>query len=268
MFDDDVPMWVLWNRQYYREPWPAEHHSHYEVQYVKRGTGFYEIDGNRYEFGPQSLVSIRPGQRHSLQPNTNVMIEKAQFHFDLAWLEPDIPVEKTLNGLVTHVRVPDNVAWNLEMLANRLRDENTRRDPGWREIVRTMAREVMLWIKRAHIMAATESPAENTLITEIRNYVEENYPDPDCSVTAIANYFGYSLSYLSSEFKSSTGGGLKQYLLRRRIDAAQRKIEKQPGLKLEYIAVKSGFSQYRSFARSFQKITGESPHIYAKRFMK
>ncbi len=263
-FDPTVPVWVFWNRQFYREPLPRERHLEYEVHFIKRGEGVYEIEDREWRFAANSLISIRPNQPHRLVPNPRVLIEKAQFHLRTDWLGARLETAAILDALAPHIAVSDTMAWHLEMLANRIREENTRREPGWADMVRELLHELLLWMRRANALAAGIGNS-NALVAEVREYVDRHYADSDCTVTKIANVFGYSLGYLSAAFKAATGDGLKHYLLRNRVEAALRWIEQEPGLKLEAVARQSGFVQYRSFARSFQRLTGFSPNAFLKK---
>ena len=102
------------------------------------------------------------------------------------------------------------------------------------------------------------------MFVQLRKHMESHVGDPRCTVTQIAEQFGYSLNYLSSFFKAATGIGIKQYLLQYRIIMARQILDENAGLKIEAVARQVGFNHYRNFTRAFAALTGITPGIYRK----
>ena len=84
----------------------------------------------------------------------------------------------------------------------------------------------------------------------------------DISVQDIANALNISRSYLSHEFKKSTGYGLWNYVITKRLVYAQKLIF--GGASVTEACYESGFHDYAHFIKSFTKTFGSSPKQYGK----
>lgn len=149
----------------------------------------------------------------------------------------------------------------IEMIINRILEENKQRAKGWEDMVIALFHEFLVWIYRVrdqHVKPARERPVS----AQLRRYIEAHYSDPNCTVTSVARRFGYSLNYITALSKEMSGMGLKQYLQQYRIIAARRILEADFDFKIEAVARQAGFNQYRNFTREFLKQTGMSASGY------
>ncbi|WP_199624683.1 AraC family transcriptional regulator [Paenibacillus alkalitolerans] len=105
--------------------------------------------------------------------------------------------------------------------------------------------------------------SHHALIQEARKFVEENYADPNMSLTYVADHFQLHSSYLSRLFKSETGENFVDYLARVRIENAMRFL-KETMLPIQEISVSVGYTHYISFNRVFKKMTGTTPGDYRR----
>ena len=104
--------------------------------------------------------------------------------------------------------------------------------------------------------------AEN-FMTEITQYVEENYLDPDISLTTLADKYNFSETYLSQRFKEHTGENFYNHVQTLRINKAINLLETS-NLTIQEISVRVGYSAYNTFAKAFKRITGVSAGEYRK----
>lgn len=258
-----VPVYVGWARRKTSEGFPLAYHPEYEFHFIKRGQGAYYIEGRRWCFAARHLVIIRPNQIHRLIPNADHWVEKVQILFKGEWLGDFLRALNIDKTFPTLIRLPDSATVQIEMILNRILEENLLRQPGWEEMVRELLHEFLLWVKRLKNQPMSPQ-AEKPLFVQARKYMESHSADPRCNVTRIARQFDYSLNYLSALFKEACGIGIKQYLLQYRIIVARQILDENPGLKIEAIARQVGFNNYRSFTRAFIALTGVSPAVYRK----
>ncbi len=101
---------------------------------------------------------------------------------------------------------------------------------------------------------------ENRLISEIINYIEQNYRN-ELSLQEIAHHFYVSREYVSRKFKQEFGINFSDYLTKYRIDKA-KKLMLNPDLKLQHIAEMVGFNDVKYFSKVFKKQEGETPREY------
>ena len=111
--------------------------------------------------------------------------------------------------------------------------------------------------------ADSGKPTNNELITKIFFYLDEHYKD-DISPISVAEYFGYSQSYVSRYFKSCCGITLVKYITMLRLKNAITLLSETKH-DITYCALESGFPSIRTFYRSFQNEFGCSPKVYMEK---
>ncbi len=96
----------------------------------------------------------------------------------------------------------------------------------------------------------------NELISSIISYIDENI---NLSLTAesISDYFGFSKSYISNEFKKHTKVPIMKYVREKKILLAHNML--LAGKKKLEVAESVGFKDYSTFYRAYIKIMGFKP---------
>lgn len=102
------------------------------------------------------------------------------------------------------------------------------------------------------------------LVQSIKHYIEENFADPQLSVSSIANSFFISNAYLSRVFRRFCHQTCIEYITQVRMEQAQRLLENTE-IRIADIAEKTGYSSVYYFSVQFKKLTGETPGEYRKR---
>ena len=98
---------------------------------------------------------------------------------------------------------------------------------------------------------------DNSSIPEkIRQYIDFNYMD-NISVLTISNYFGYERSYLYRIFKNHLGVGIKEYIIKTRMEHAQ--ILLKQGYSVNKTSLAVGYKDQTNFSKAYKKHFGESP---------
>ena len=98
-------------------------------------------------------------------------------------------------------------------------------------------------------------------VGEALDYVNTHMTE-DISVQDIADALNVSQSYLSHAFKKSTGYGLWNYVISKRLVYAQKLLVE--GISVTEACYESGFRDYAHFIKSFTKTFGCSPKQYGK----
>lgn len=95
-------------------------------------------------------------------------------------------------------------------------------------------------------------------------YIENNLKN-DLSVERIANHIGYSLYYFSRIFSKTTGHSPYDYIMRRRLSIAAKKLINNEQ-KIIDIAFEYQFNSHETFTRAFTKMFNYLPsHIKTKK---
>lgn len=95
---------------------------------------------------------------------------------------------------------------------------------------------------------------------------DKPYLNPDLKVEHIGNSISVPARRVSQAVKSMSGLGFRDFVNGYRIAAATRDMD-DPGsefLKLEVIAMRSGFNSRQQFRRVFEQVTGVTPGYYRK----
>lgn len=101
-------------------------------------------------------------------------------------------------------------------------------------------------------------------IEEISEYIQQNYMDPELNATKVCEKFGFSVSYLTHQFRAVSGKKMLDFIHETRVSHACRLLL-ETGLSIGDIAAQTGFSSGWTMSRVFQKITGETPTYYRER---
>ena len=111
------------------------------------------------------------------------------------------------------------------------------------------------------IGAQQQSMEQDALVTRICQLVNQRYADCDLNISAIAQTLDKNANYISQAFSKSTGEGLLNYIRRVRIGHAMELL-KDSALTVEEISAKTGFSNIRTFRRTFLSVTGKQPSAF------
>lgn len=101
------------------------------------------------------------------------------------------------------------------------------------------------------------------LCMEIQELLEENYSNPNLSLSYLADAFSLNQAYLSSLFKKNMGYTWSAYLEQIRIKKAEILLT-DGKISAKDVCNMVGFSNYDTFRRSFKRINGNSPGEYLK----
>ena len=97
-------------------------------------------------------------------------------------------------------------------------------------------------------------------LNRVIEYIEANL-DREIALTALAETAGMSAHYFSELFKQSVHTSPHQYVLRRRIELAQ-KLLSDPAVTVFEAAVRSGFTDQSHFTKIFRRVVGVTPTGY------
>lgn len=120
------------------------------------------------------------------------------------------------------------------------------------------------------VEASTPNYLQNKQIyLDIIDYIQLHI-SRNIKVSEIAEHFNYNEKYISHLFASMTGLPLKQFILNKKMDAANFFLT-DTNMSISDIAKAVGFTDSHNFSRSYKKITGLSPseyrNTYAKRML-
>ncbi|KAA8669679.1 AraC family transcriptional regulator [Clostridium sp. HV4-5-A1G] len=104
------------------------------------------------------------------------------------------------------------------------------------------------------------------IISKVLNYIENMYKEK-ISLNTIADMLGYNPCYVSHFFKVNIGINFHEYLTRVRLREATFELAKTD-CSISDVALSSGFSDVKSFNKSFKECFGRSPKQYRTEILK
>ena len=125
--------------------------------------------------------------------------------------------------------------------------------------VSEMKYEIMDILKKiCEYVESTKKDRNQKIIEQIIAIIEENYMNPNLSISNIAGNFGLTGPYVSKIFRDHMGEGIQDYINRVRLKRAKILLQKQH-LNLEQIAYEVGYSNSNGLIRVFKKYEGITP---------
>lgn len=124
-------------------------------------------------------------------------------------------------------------------------------------------RELEIWMINylrvlLEYMEKQYSRRQDDIMLRARQFIADNYANPELSVASVAAYTGFSEKYFSTRFTKETGTTFSAYLTDLRITKAKELLLKTD-LKTYEIACLSGYNSTEHFLRVFRKATGITP---------
>lgn len=111
----------------------------------------------------------------------------------------------------------------------------------------------------------TAAGQKSELIGRVKEFINEQYMNPDLNLNYAANQFQFSAPYLSKLFKSIQHVSVIDYILHVRVEKAKELIVSGKNT-IDEVAGKTGFSSSTSFIRAFKKVTGMTPGQYREMY--
>jgi two-component system response regulator YesN len=114
-----------------------------------------------------------------------------------------------------------------------------------------------------HYLTTRESSSHYNLVNNIRDYIENNYANPELSLNHISDKFDVNGKYASQLFKEELGMKFVDFLVNLRMEHAKTLLL-QTDESINAIAIKVGYIHSISFGRTFKKVVGVTPGDFRK----
>ena len=99
---------------------------------------------------------------------------------------------------------------------------------------------------------------------DIVKYIERNAHDCDLCLDTLTEEFALSADYISQLVKSQTGIPFKEYLIRLRMQLAQKLLLENAEMTINDVASLSGYRTASNFIKRFRETTGMTPAQFRK----
>lgn len=116
----------------------------------------------------------------------------------------------------------------------------------------------------AEITKCFEKLKGDKLIADIEKYIDDNYTNPDLSISDISKAFHLSISYVCTKYKKVTGNTINGHITSVRMQHA-RTLLLQNEYSSEQVSELVGYRDPNYFSRNFKKVYGMTVTEYKKR---
>lgn len=113
------------------------------------------------------------------------------------------------------------------------------------------------------VEATASQAAAPQWVAEMRQYVTENFRDPDLTVSSVAEHVHFTPTWCSRMFREQYGERLSDFIQQQRLDCARQLLPS--GMTMEQIAESAGFSSALTMNRAFKRAEGVAPSVIRDR---
>lgn len=224
-------------------------HDFFEIEYVIKGQGIYEIDGKPHQIKEGMLFFMTPANIHGIK-NADMELINVMFKNG-----SDILPFNVGSSCISVTEIPEqDRALIYEMLFELVKIHQNNVYYG-KLILECVFQKLSLFADKSN------KPTEQ-YISKAITFIMENFRK-GISLGDVAQSIGISKAYLSDYFVKQTGINFKVYLDNVRFDYVRTLLE-ITDLPVGEIYIGAGFTDYANFSRRFKKRFGMSPLAYRK----
>lgn len=215
---------------------------------IEQGTGEFSIDEKLCSFCPGTLIFGFTGELWTLAKGE-----------DIRYIYVDFEGIRAANllrrfGVFPHTRKRNNFNSLIPFCKDCLLSTK-------QENVDMAAESVLLYV---FSRLSANVQIQNDILEQIIEITEENFRNPELSITVIAKEIGYNPKYLSHFFKQKTNISYSEYLRTIRFKYAISLFELGI-ISVKNVAFLSGFSDPLYFSNAFKKSVGISPKEFIEK---
>ncbi|MFC5469877.1 helix-turn-helix domain-containing protein [Cohnella suwonensis] len=269
--DSDYPISVTETSgvapQYQRLHW----HDVLEINLIKKGTGYYAINGQTIEFSQGDILLIDCNDLHRAYEREGLVI--LVISFSPAWFLADMRYDPTLLAPFTEMGVHyENLIPRacprmdeLRSILIKIQRENDRKAFSHISVIRShllrflayVGRECRRDIPGRNVRTAVASPKQMAKIRDVLNLMEQHYAE-EWDLKSLSELAFLSPARFSAQFKQTMGVSPMDYLIQIRMSNAVRLLE-DSDRKIVDVAYECGFHNLSNFNRLFKSNFGFSP---------
>jgi AraC-like DNA-binding protein len=237
------------------------------------GNVTYLIEGKTYNLKPWDILLVNNNEIHKPIIDQSEIYERIIIWVNSSFLLQhndnqcnlltcfELAAEKKINL----IRLSPEILVGIKNLLSQMEDTQSSSEFGSKVLKNALFLQFIVQLNRMYlgIEIDTEHPdiGYDKSITQILEYINANLNE-DLSMDKLASVFYLSKYYLMRKFKQQTGYTVHNYILQKRLIAANALIKK--GKSITTTCIECGFGDYSNFVRAFKKNFGLSPKKHYK----
>lgn len=234
-------------------------HDFIEIILVMEGEVSISHEGILYNMNSGDISIVPNGLFHNTIIHKNTKkYERYVLHVDRKLLEEMIDANLAIKFDHTKVQAPLVVNCDAEdtfyirFILNQISHNNIINDEFSPQIIHKAVYEIFIFLERKFRIPKTSGPKlSNKLVSDVIEYINNNFTSSEINVRDIAYYFFVSEGYLSKLFRKFTGTTVYNYIIEKRLSYTRELIAN--GAPIQEACYSSGFRDYTSYLKSFKK---------------
>ena len=239
----------------------------YIMHYVIGGKGYLQLNGNNFSIGKDTLFLIPPKSKFAYRPDSSdpwyyMCIEysgpfahqfssECNFTHENPILQPkdDKIFTAFADFLTAFIRQQDQpVVFTMFGLYN---------------VLAEIGHALQIDVKKSR---QNHSHSGNPRLNDVIHYINQNYTQPNLSLSTLSSKFHFNPSYLSKIFHVEIGKSISQYIMDLRLCKAFELVQNSD-MFIKEISLAVGYEDVGFFSKLFKRKFGESPSLYFKKYV-
>lgn len=249
---------------------PPHWHAAIEILYPLEENYTVRIGTQEHELVPGDILVVAPGTIHSYTPPETG--ERIFILFDYNLLQMITSMRQVMQAIQPYLLITQTAYPPLnEKLQSLLQDvirEYDEDTPYSGAIIWSRLLEFFAYLGRTNIYRVSHSrefPKDKrqeyvAKFMEVCNYITDHL-DEEINTDRLAEIAGFSKFHFSRLFKEFTGCSSHEYLIQRRLEAAEQLLA-NPDLSITDVAMQSGFNSLSTFTRVFKAEKEMTPSAF------
>ena len=208
--------------------------SHYLIHFCLKGKGKLFDKYGEHEIGEGEMFIIRPSE-------ITTYVADDTDPWEYSWIAFEGEMADIFDTGISVYRFPMEIGERLKELT----EQEIGSPSVYISLIYSLIYETM-----------SEYEENVDIIKKIKQYIKFNYMN-DISVMQLSDYFGFERSYFYRMFKKHNGTGVKEYILKTRMEQAKLLLDR--GYSVGNTAYAVGYSDQSNFSKAFKKYYGRSP---------
>ena len=254
---------------------PSHTHNYYEIYMFLGGSIRLFVEDTMYDVKKGDIVIIPPYTIHQLFQGKNMSLPYIRMYmyisvpclksFQFNEHNPLHAFKLATSNKRYHFHINNQHEYNAVEYCMEQIYNNSKTDFYGKEMLNRSYILHLITLLSKNVIEALEPQGIlhiNTLVENVLSYLNCNYTS-EITLDSLADLFYINKSTLSKEFKDYTGQTIHNYLVMKRLNIAKQ--EMADGVSPSQVYLSTGFRDYSTFYRTFQKNEGISPKEFYTR---
>ena len=260
--DASVRIWYSDTPQRYA----AHLHSAVEILLVMEGTVDYTVEDKVFQVRKGEILIIPPDTIHSLAMGENSSRYIFLFEADTVMGMRDVKAMDKYFRRPFHLRDGGDAFIRIREMLIKMNESYQKQELLWNTVCCSYLLRIYSLLSQWYIPGISRVAGgeihsmRSEVFSAVLTYINDHYKE-EISLDTVADFSGFSRYYFSRSFRHQTGYSFKEYLCRKRLEAAMDLLTRTTR-PIRDVAAESGFGSVATFNRLFRESKGCTPSQY------